>query len=85
MSVYGGAGFGKGLDESFIVSEGWAYQAPRNVEKVQKFKPRNAVFLTALRHPVTLSTFVVSAHTNQSARVGIEIFIFLVSSLVFVL
>ena len=52
MAVYGGAAFGKGLDESFVVSEGWALAAPKNAEKVVKFSAREAVFITALRHAV---------------------------------
>jgi hypothetical protein len=52
MSIYGGAGFGKGLDESFIVSEGWALETPLVNLKVAKFSARNAVFMTSLKHPI---------------------------------
>ena len=52
MALYGGAAFGAGPDESFIVSEGWAVGTARVDEKIAKFGPRGAVFMTALRHPV---------------------------------
>lgn len=52
MSIYGGAAFGKGLDESFVVSEGFALGTPRLDEKVKKYSARDAVFITALRHPI---------------------------------
>jgi hypothetical protein len=49
---YGGAAFGGGLDEAFIVSEGWAVGTKQVEAKMAKFDARQAVFLTALRHPV---------------------------------
>lgn len=52
MSIFGGAAFGKGLDEAFLVSEGWALGSPAIVDKALKFHERNGIFLTALRHPI---------------------------------
>jgi hypothetical protein len=52
MPLYGGAAFGQGLDESFIVSEGWALDTLQNNAKMDKFDARESVFLTILRHPI---------------------------------
>lgn len=52
MALFGGAGFGKGLDESFIVSEGWALGTALVVEKTSKFRPRDSIFITTLRQPI---------------------------------
>ena len=53
MGVFGGAAFGKGKDESFLSQEGWTLGSGDVEEKMRKYEARNAVFLTALRHPVS--------------------------------
>ena len=52
MPIYGGARFGGGPDEAFVVSEGWALGAVQNEEKMAKYRARDAVFMTSLRHPI---------------------------------